>query len=209
MNSAATSTPPVVRSRKPVWLLVALFFVPLGIAFVLYYALPQWRPAGSTSHGDLLTPARTLPELPFDVGPLGGASRIDPKFWEGKWSLVYTGPATCDARCSKALVDMRQVRLALNQDMTRVQRVFVPVGDCCDATALSDQDGLLIAKLPPADLARFEVVLPRYADGEPESAGRIYIVDPLANVMMSYSATAPAEGMLKDLKKLLKLSHIG
>lgn len=209
MNSAASPTPPVVRSRKPVWLLIALFFVPLLVAFVLYYGLPQWRPARSTSHGDLLTPARTLPALPFDVGPLGGTSRVDPQFWEGKWSLLYTGPAACDVHCAKALVDMRQVRLALNQDMTRVQRVFVPTDACCDREALSGQEGLLIAKLQPADLARFEAVLPRYGDGEPGSAGRIYVIDPLANVMMSYSAVAPAEGILKDLKKLLKLSHIG
>lgn len=209
MNSAAGSNSPRIRSRTPIWVLIALFFVPLAVAFVLYYGLPNWRPSGTTSHGDLLVPARTLPALPFKVGAVGTEPRVDPQFWQGKWSLVFTGPGACDARCRKALVDMRQVRLALNQEMVRVQRVFVPLGECCDKNEFAAHEGLLIAQLPSADLQRFYAQLPHYADGEPGKAGRIYIVDPLGNVMMSYSATAPAAGMLKDLKKLLKLSHIG
>jgi hypothetical protein len=42
-----------------------------------------------------------------------------------------------------------------------------------------------------------------------ETAGRIYIVDPLGNLMMSYAPDAPQKALLEDLKKLLKLSHIG
>lgn len=209
MNPAAESNSLQPRSRRALWLLAALFFVPLVVAFVLYYALPHWRPASSTSHGDLVTPARPLPALPFRVAEIGREPIVDPHFWQGKWSLMYTGPAACNERCQQALVDMRQVRLALNQDMSRVQRVFVPVGECCDEDTFAEHEGLLIAQLPPAELPRFYAQLPVYEDGPPDEAGRIYVVDPLGNLMMSYSATAPAAGMLKDLKKLLKLSHIG
>jgi hypothetical protein len=38
---------------------------------------------------------------------------------------------------------------------------------------------------------------------------RIYLVDPLGNVMMFYPAGAPAKGMLEDMKRLLRLSQIG
>jgi hypothetical protein len=37
----------------------------------------------------------------------------------------------------------------------------------------------------------------------------VYVVDPLGNFMMSYAANAEARGMLKDLKRLLKISQIG
>ena len=40
-------------------------------------------------------------------------------------------------------------------------------------------------------------------------AGRIYLVDPLGNLLMSYPARAPDRALLDDLRKLLKLSHIG
>ena len=41
------------------------------------------------------------------------------------------------------------------------------------------------------------------------AAGRLYLVDPLGNLMMSYERGAPVKGLLDDLKKLLNLSHIG
>jgi hypothetical protein len=51
-----------------------------------------------------------------------------------------------------------------------------------------------------------------FAEATPEpldEAGRIYIVDPLGNLMMSYARDAEPKGLLTDMKKLLKLSHIG
>ena len=37
----------------------------------------------------------------------------------------------------------------------------------------------------------------------------LFIVDPLGNLMMSYDARQNPRGLLEDLKKLLRLSHIG
>ena len=41
----------------------ALFFVPLALAFWLYYGGSHWRPAGSTNKGDLIDPAVPLPAV--------------------------------------------------------------------------------------------------------------------------------------------------
>jgi len=47
-------------------------------------------------------------------------------------------------------------------------------------------------------------------DGIPmQDAKRVYIIDPLGNLMMYYPPGADPGGMLKDLKKLLKYSKIG
>jgi hypothetical protein len=43
----------------------------------------------------------------------------------------------------------------------------------------------------------------------PRGTGALYIVDPLGNLMMAYAPDAPAKGLLDDLKRLLKLSHVG
>ena len=41
-------------------------------------------------------------------------------------------------------------------------------------------------------------------------SGSIYIVDPLGNLMMRHAPTAaPSKDLLEDLRRLLKLSHIG
>ena len=40
-------------------------------------------------------------------------------------------------------------------------------------------------------------------------APRVYLIDPLGNLMMSYAADAKPKGMLEDMKRLLRLSSIG
>jgi hypothetical protein len=40
-------------------------------------------------------------------------------------------------------------------------------------------------------------------------APRVYLIDPLGNLMMSYAAEAKPKGMLEDMKRLLRLSSIG
>ena len=49
------------------------------------------------------------------------------------------------------------------------------------------------------------------AEGFPagEREHTLFIVDPLGNLMMSYDARQDPHGLLEDLKKLLRLSHIG
>ena len=50
---------------------------------------------------------------------------------------------------------------------------------------------------------------PAYDGVAPTVAGRLYPIDPLGNLVLSYSAAAPDKALLADVKKLLRLSHIG
>ena len=43
----------------------------------------------------------------------------------------------------------------------------------------------------------------------PLQAGRVYLIDPLGNLMMSYAPNARPKGLLEDIKRLLGLSHVG
>lgn len=203
VDSRVGGNNPVPGSRGKVYLITALFFAPLLLAFLLYYGVDGWRPAGSTNNGDLITPARPLPETVL-LTPEGAELKL--ASLHGKWTLVYIGAGQCDARCREALTLMRQTRLALNDAMTRVQRLFLVTGECCDQEYLAaEHAGLTIARTSDSN---FMTTFAR--DAKPvDQAGRIYIVDPLGNLMMSYEPGARRKGLLEDLKKLLRLSHIG
>ncbi len=197
----------VRRGRRQLLALAALFFVPLAIAFWLYYGPSDWHPAGGTNKGELIDPARPLPavSLPRPDGTQTGAD-----FLRGKWTMLYVGDGSCDTRCRKALYLTRQSRIALNKDMDRIQRVFLVTANCCDQAFLGQEHpDLVVALLDGPEAARLLDTIPAYADGPVASAGRIYLVDPLGNLLMSYPATAPDKALLTDLKKLLRLSHIG
>jgi hypothetical protein len=196
------STPDARGSRTQIWILVALFFAPLALAFLLYYGSSGWRPPGSTNRGELISPARPLPNVELatpDGAPLPASA------WHGKWTLVYIGDGRCDERCRAALVLMRQTRLALNADVTRVQRILLVTGNCCDRTYLAAEHPDLAVAL--VDGAAGAPLLATFPDAAP---GSIYIVDPLGNLMMRHApAAALSKDLLEDLRKLLKLSHIG
>jgi cytochrome oxidase Cu insertion factor (SCO1/SenC/PrrC family) len=192
------------RSRKQVWILVGVFFAPLLLAFLMYYG-GGIRPSGSTNHGDLITPPVTLAEVEL---PSTDDRPLPANTLRGRWTMVFIGDGACDHRCREALTLMRQTRLALGDDMPRVQRLFMISGNCCDRPYLqTEHPGLLLGRIDnPAGKTLLET-FPAGANAAQQ--GRIYLVDPLGNLMMSYAPDAPQKGLLEDLKKLLKLSHIG
>ena len=57
------NAPRARRSRTQIWILVAVFFAPLALAFLLYYGSGGWRPPGSTNRGELISPPRPLPSV--------------------------------------------------------------------------------------------------------------------------------------------------
>jgi hypothetical protein len=111
------------------------------------------------------------------------------------------------------LYDTRQVRLALDRDMNRVQRVLIAGDGCCDAQFLHEQHPDLIAIRATPAAAPLLALLPDRDQGgaaaSPAQAPRVYLIDPLGNLMMVYPAGARPKGMLEDLKRLLRLSSIG
>jgi len=192
------------RARLGLIGLAALFFVPLALSFYLYYGT-SWRPAGTTQHGDLIEPARPLPEVALT---LANGTQAGPEFLRGEWHLVYVGGGDCVADCRTALVKMRQVRLALDKDMDRVGQVFLYRGVLAATDYLAlEHPGLIVASLDGASGARLLEAFPD--PGTAVTSGKLYVVDPLGNLMMSYPGDAPPKSILTDLERLLKLSHIG
>jgi hypothetical protein len=181
-------TESVTRSRRMLLLLTGLFMLPLAIAFLAYYS--GWRPAGNTNHGELLQPIRQLPALAPQLS--------------GKWALAYVGDGACDSNCQTALVFARQTRLSLAADTARVNRVLFATANCCNREYLDAAHLGLMAIDATAERAALLAVLP----GQ-DLAHSLFVIDPLGNIVLRYDVRNNPRGLLEDMKKLLKLSHIG
>ena len=175
--------------------------MPLAAALWLYFS-SGWRPGGGAEHGELIHPARPLPETPLT---LADGSTASAGVLKSGWLLVFVEDAACAKTCRSALTQMRQARLALDKDAGRVKRVLLHAGSCCEAGYGAGEPDLLVLAAAGPEGAALRALFPPAGDG-----GRgIYVVDPHGNLMMSYPASGAASGMLKDLERLLRLSHIG
>jgi cytochrome oxidase Cu insertion factor (SCO1/SenC/PrrC family) len=208
MAMSASETELRARNLRMLAVLAALFLLPLGIAFWMYYGT-DWRPARRVNHGELITPPRPLPRIELEAqtavqsGLVPGTGSY--RFFRGRWSLVYIGNGQCDDACRKSLYLMRQTRLSLNAQMDRVERVFLVTSDCCAREFLaSEHAGLRVLDASGLAAGHLLAVFPA---GQREHS--LFVVDPLGNLMMRFDVRQNPKGLLEDLKKLLSLSHIG
>ncbi len=198
------------RQRRMLIGVALLFFAPVALSFYLYYAHGAWRPIGRVNAGELIDPPRPLPALALPLALSGSpAGSTSPTFLRHKWTFLIWADGTCDNRCRQTLYETRQVRLALDRDMDRVQRVFMAAGACCDRGFLEAQHPDLITVRVTAAAAPLAQHFPGLEEPGNGTTDRVYLIDPLGNLMMAYPPGAKPKGMLEDLKRLLRLSHIG
>jgi hypothetical protein len=198
------------RNLRMLATLAGLFLLPLLLAFYMYYAT-DWRPANHVNHGRLISPVRPLPTVHLTRVSLGAESESSNVSsdssgeFRSRWSFVYIGAGNCDEPCRQVLYVMRQTRLSMNNDMSRINRIFLSTENCCAREFLvREHPGLVVLDATGAEGARLLQEFP--ADGRPYS---LFVVDPLGNLMMSYDSRQNPKGLLEDMQKLLRLSHIG
>jgi hypothetical protein len=205
--ASSSSSPTAPRGRLQFLLLATLFFFPLLASYVLYFWFPDLRPSGTTNYGQLINPARPAPDLTL-VDAKGAA--LDEQTFGVRWSYVVLAGTDCDELCRRNLVMTRQVRVAMNEKRSRIQRVLVlsdPAAVPRVAAALApEHPDLRVLGDTGAPGARLSDFL------QPAGAAS-YLLDPHANWLLFYPAggetQADFKGMQKDIKKLLRLSQIG
>jgi cytochrome oxidase Cu insertion factor (SCO1/SenC/PrrC family) len=192
----------VFSDKFQIVLLALIFLIPIGAAFF-------WKPTELVNQGELVQPARPVANIPMQA--LDGES-VPFAQLATKWTMIYFGPADCPKACQTALYDMRQVRLAQGVNRERVQYVLVLVDGEPGAglqTLRREHPQLRVMSATAQNLHALAEEF-RLPEGSPlDGLGRVYLVDPLGNFMMSYPQGADPTGMNRDLARLLKASRIG
>ncbi len=195
------------RARISMVLVLVIFAAPLILATLVITVFPDWKPETTTNHGDLVQPVRKLPAFNLETQQ---GKEIDETFLRGKWTILYLAKGACTKPCVEQLYNIRQIRLAQGKNIDRLRRLML-----WDMEGVSEaQRQELQAHFPGqviAPAAGEEVLLQTFdLDGQdPLVANRIYLVDPLGNLMMKYDPGEAPRGMIKDLEKLLKYSGLG
>ena len=181
------------KGRRQLLLLALVFFGPLLLAIVMYYTGNVNSDTQTINNGEFIKPPLTLDDkLHFDTGT------------RGRWTLVYKTAGGCDDTCEKALIDIRQIRLATGREIDRIQRLLIIDAEPSNLTALREQHpGLKFSTDFGEAEATFNTAVSALANN------KLYIMDPLGNIILRYAPAPDRKAFLADLKKLLKASRIG
>ncbi|BBL90894.1 MULTISPECIES: cytochrome oxidase biogenesis cluster protein [Vibrio] len=166
------------------------------VSLICLFALPAiiakvvlsqgWYETGVTNRGELVEPYVTLEQL-------GQPSPLDEK----GWLLAYVLPSECKEQCQQQIHLMQQSHIALGKYQERVVPVIWTSEEANDV----DQS-IVVMQMNDALSSRVK-------------AGQVLIVDPLGQLVMSYTPEANedlvrlSKDVLADLRKLLKLSRVG
>jgi hypothetical protein len=160
------------------------------------YRLLRFSPSGRTNYGTLITP-RPLPPIPLtalDGRPFSFAELA------GKWVMVAAAPAACDAACASALLQMRQQRLMTGKERDRIERVWLITDEAPVASELlREYDGTRFVRAPVTSARDF-------ASDDSVLAGRVWLVDPMGNLMLRWPQDPEPQRVKKDLSLLLTAS---
>jgi len=187
------SIPPEARAkgRRTLLLLALVVITPVIASYSAYYFFPREQ---RTNYGELLaTPAPALAGTRTDGQPFALTQL------KGKWVLAAGAPGACDASCAGALHATRQARTIQGREMERVQRVWLVTDDVApDPALLAQHPDLLVVHVSRSAAAAL-----------PAGADRIYLVDPLGNLVLAFPADPDIRKVAKDIERVLKASRIG
>jgi hypothetical protein len=179
--------------------LFCLFMLPIIGAYVLNVFAPDWLPFGRVNHGELVQPA--VPAGLERIQALDGPAWAE-TIELAPWTLLHVTGPECTPSCRDALVNMRQARLALGKDADRVSRWWLITGipEARSVAIARDIDpGLRIGRIA-GDVG--------VLSAQP-APGMVQLVDPAGYLILRYRDAAAASNILKDLKRLLKISIQG
>lgn len=190
------------RNGRRVFLLMLVFFVVPIVVVIMMYKL-NWKPHGE-SLGELVSPARLLDSSNELKNSEGLA--LPATFWKEKWSLVYIA-GECQKACLDKLHEMRQLHVSLYKDISRTQRVLITT--TLDVASIKrDYPDMVVINQPIDNASQFSQQF-QVNDEDVTTSNRLYLVDPLGHLMMSYPQTTPLADVRKDVSRLLRFSWAG
>ncbi len=117
------------------------------------------------------------------------------------WLLLYSVNGPCDKICQDKIHDLNQVHRAIGKEAARVEAVFL----ANNAIANKNNPDITPLYSLTQQRAQWDAQLSKFIS-QPQT---ILIIDPHGNLVLSYELQTEPRAILRDLQRLLRVSHIG
>ena len=188
--------------KYQIWLMLIIVFGVIAAGFIMVPKTEQERQAlidrmGTTNMGQLVKPS-------VDLSPL-----LAPLYTEDKpkWQIIIAGGSGCDSGCEQILHNTKQIHMLLGKLTGRVKRLYLPDTQylpMLDLEQINQQHPFL--QVSAIDTSQLRTLLHNSSADWDMSDSRYFVVTPDHQAVLYYRANDDANGLLDDLKHLLKYS---
>lgn len=197
---------PLSDKRNPytVWFVVISFIAPVALAYLIFFFVDV---SSFNNNGEILNPIIHISsmELKDENNQIIPEDKLIKK-----WRLIAFVSRDCDAQCESRLFDVHQIYASLGKYRDRVTRMFVhlePMSQSFAKLVAEKHEGVIHVMGDRNTIVK--ALDKNIRSGVGITNNETYIMDPIGNVMMRFTADQPNKDLLSDLRKLLKVSQIG
>ena len=186
--------------RYQIWLMLVIVFGVIAFGFLMVPKSEEQRQKmielfGTTNQGQLVKPAADISALLTEI----------PVTEKPKWHIVIVGGSACGRECEDILLNTRQIHMLLGKYTGRVQRIFLQApNQLLDTEWLKQEHPFL--QLADLDSALLKHLLVNNTADWDMTDTRYFVVTPDNKAILYFTADNDANGLLDDLKHLLKYS---
>ena len=191
------------KLKTQFFLLMTVILVPVVAGTLVHY----WDvlvPSNTKNYGTLAEPLVTLPEFSANKADGTVITKAD---MQGIWTVVYIGDGSCETACQRMLIKIKEARAGLAGDSKRLQYMYISTQamPASMAQGLTEDHARMLIMI--ADKPELSGVVNSFVTtnvSDLVAAKKIYLVDPHGNYMMHYPEDFAINGLLRDLRHLLK-----
>ena len=190
------------KNQIKLLMVISIFIIPFVISYFLlekYDSNQEWQ---TTNYGNFVNPALSINNIKIKSSSdnISNTNSLN-----GKWTLIQFVDKECLKDCLETTYLLRQINTALGKDMNRVQRLLI------SDSKISTEILIKLQKLYPKLLVvnGSTNALYNILSDILKTDTVVLLTDPTGNVILTYKKSFEGKKLLKDLKKLLKLSRIG
>ena len=190
------------NSQLKLLFILMIFTFPFIISYFILEDYNSGQDLTTTNYGEFIDPPINIKSINT---PVFEKEESPEDVFNEKWTLIQFESNICSKRCSDTTFLLKQINIALGKDMNRIQRVFLSYNkmEAKGIFAMIDNyPNLILINNEPRDL---HIIINEISNNE----SMVLLVDPLGNVILKYRDDFNGKKLLKDLKKLLKLSRVG
>ena len=192
-----------VSPRLTLLTILALFILPLVLAWLAYTDLLPLQPDDASNRGHLVDPPLPLDWTAVELDGNPAGTKL-----AGQWVILLKPDIPCEKGCAERVTRIRQVHRALGRHQERVSVALLSEQPYSLQSANWFEGIYPEFKLLNSPDAGFSRALDDAAEVSetPENASAFFLVDPLGNIMMAYNTEDGPSRLSKDLKTLMTWS---